>query len=315
MRLVFLGSPPFATPVLERLLEDGVRPTLIVTPPDRRQGRGQRLEASPIALLAQRYGVELLQPPTVRDESVLERLRALEADVFLVVSYGELLRQEFIDLPKDVCLNVHPSLLPRHRGATPIPAAILAGDKETGTSLQKVVLALDAGDILLQKPLPILPGETAGELAGRLATLSGEMCVEALHLIESGEATYTPQDPKLVTECRKLSKDDGLIDWTRSAMELDRQIRALNPWPIARTSLPNKKSLAIWRAQVLPVAPSETAPVEPGRVLKAKGRFIVGTGDGVLELLEVQAAGKRMLSAEEFLRGAQVQVDDLLGAS
>lgn len=315
MRLVFLGSPPFATPILERLAGSAFRPLLVVTPPERRQGRGRRLEASPLALLAQREGLELLQVPSVRPPEVLERLREAAADVFLVVSYGELLRQELLELPRLACLNVHPSLLPRHRGATPVQAAILAGDEETGVSIQRVVLELDAGDVLVQRRLAIRPGETAGELAARLAELSGEAVLEALAALERGTAVFTPQDPARATVCRRLAKEDGAIDWTRPAVELERHVRAMNPWPLATTALPDGTPLAVWRAQALPVGLGSSGPgARPGEVLQAEHRLLVATGEGVLELLEVQAAGRRALSAELFLRGTRLAPGERLGA-
>ncbi len=311
MRFCFLGSPPFATPILERLLGSRFMPSLVITPPDRAKGRGRTVQRSAIAALAEGAGVPVLQPHTVRDPEVIERLAREEADVFVVASYGEFLRQEFLDLPRDVCLNVHPSLLPRHRGATPIPAALLAGDEETGVSIQRVVLKLDAGDILVQKTLRILPGETTGELGVRLAELSGEAVLESLEKIESGQAVYTPQDPDQVTMCTKLTKEDGRIDWSRSAREIDRHVRAMNPWPGARTSLPDGRALALWRVQVLPAAELDS---EPGTLLQTQGRLVVATGQGPLELIEIQAAGKARMQAEAFLLGARLEAGERLGA-
>ena len=234
MRLVFLGSPPFATAVLARLVASPFRPELVITQPAREQGRGRKLAESPIAALARAHAIELLEPETVRDEAVLARLRALAADVYLVVSYGEILRPEFLALPRVVALNVHPSLLPRHRGATPIPAALLAGDEVTGVAIQKVARELDAGELLLVRETPIEPGETAGELAARLSTWSGELVLEALAEVESGRARYVAQDHARATYCKKLTKEDGRLDWTRPAVELERRVRAMNPGP-ART--------------------------------------------------------------------------------
>lgn len=312
MRNVFLGSPPFATPILIRLLESAHRPALIVTPPERRRGRGRKVGTSSVAELANEAGVELLQPETVKDAAFLERLAGVEADVFLVASYGELLRQEFLDLPRLACLNVHPSLLPRHRGATPIPAAILAGDDVTGTTIQRMVLALDAGDVLVQKETRVEPGETAGELAQRLAELSGDAALEALEALADGSATFVPQDGARVTVCKKLTKEDGRIDWARPSVEVDRHVRAMNPWPIAQTTLPGGTPLAIWRAHPVPLAAGERG--SPGTVLASRGRWIVATGDGALELDEVQMAGKKALSAGDFLRGARLENGTRMGA-
>jgi methionyl-tRNA formyltransferase len=312
MRFVFLGSPPFATPVLERLLRSRFRPELVVTPPDRRRGRGRKVEPSEVALIARHEGIELHQPPSAKDTALVERLRALQADLFLVVSYGELLREEFLALPREVCLNVHPSLLPRHRGATPIPAAILAGDEETGVSIQKMVLELDAGDVLVQKRARVLPGETAGELAQRLAELSGEACLEALEQVAAGTAVYRPQDPAQVTVCKRLKKEHGLIDWSHSALELERHVRAMNPWPMARTELPGSGPLNVCRA-ALAGDPAAGRVAKPGELLQARERFLVACGEGALELLEVQAAGKRPVEGVAFLRGARLEQGLVLG--
>ncbi len=263
-----------------------------------------------MALLAQREGLELLRPPSVKGPETLERLRAERPDVLLVVSYGELLRRELLDLPRGGCLNVHPSLLPRHRGATPIQAALLAGDEVTGVSIQEVVLELDAGDVLLQKRTEILPGETAGELASRLAELGAEAALEALDQVARGVARPAPQDPALATFCKRLTKEDGRIDWSRGARELERHVRAMNPWPLATAALPDGSGLAVLRAQALPVA----ARAAPGEVLQAKHRLLVATDDGVLELLLVQAAGRRALPADAFLRGSRLEPGQRLGA-
>ena len=322
MRTVFLGSPPFATPVLERLLGSSVRVDLVVTPPPRPRGRGRSLTPSPVSELARARGVEVWEPPTVKDPEFMARLGAFGADCFLVVSYGELLRQEFLDLPRKTCLNVHPSLLPRWRGATPIPAAIRAGDTITGTTIQEVVLALDAGDILVQKELAIEPGETSGELAARLATLSGEAAVEALELVASDRAQFRPQDPEGVTLCRKLEKSDGEIDWSLPAIELERLVRAFNPWPLAHTTMPPKgkgrpKMLNVLRARPLesdadPLT-SSSLKAAPGTVLAAKKTLVVATGTGALQLDEVQLQGKQALDASAFMAGARLAVGDRLG--
>jgi methionyl-tRNA formyltransferase len=308
VKLVFLGSPPFGTPILARLLESAHRPALVVTPPDRPRGRGRRVEPSPLAALAREAGVPVLQPVTVRDDAFLADLRAEDADVFLVASYGELLRQEFLDIPKRECLNVHPSLLPRHRGATPIPAAILAGDEETGVTIQRVVLELDAGDVLVALRAPMSPAETAGELAARLAVVGGEATVRALDALADGTAKFTPQDPEHVTICRKLSKVDGRVDWARPAVELQRHVHAMTPWPGARTTLPGGAGIALRRARAVDGEGS------PGTILAADDELVVAAGEGALALFEVQAAGKKPMPAGDFLRGARLEPGAVLGA-
>lgn len=307
MRYVFLGSPPFATPILKRLLESHHAPALLVTPPARRRGRGRSKPASETAELARAAGVEVLQPDSVREPAFLQTLREVQAELFLVVSYGELLRQEFLDIPPKGCLNVHPSLLPRHRGATPVASAILSGDRVTGTSLQRVVLELDAGDVLAQRETPIEAGETAGELLMRLADLSGEMVLEALDQVAAGSAVYTPQDPALVTHCRKLEKADGWIDWTRPASELVNHVHGMNPWPSAQTTLPDGTEVRLHRARL-----AEGAG-EPGTILACKGQWTIACGQGALKVLELQVAGKRALPAADYLLGARWSPGQRLG--
>lgn len=318
MRVVFLGSAPFATPVLAHLLASAFRPVAVVTPPDRPRGRGRAVSASLIAALASDASIELLRPARASDPAFLDLLRAREPDVCLVASYGELLTQDFLDVPAVATLNVHGSLLPRWRGASPVQAAILAGDRVTGVTIQRVVLALDAGDVLHALETPIGERETGGELFARLAELGGRAAVEALALVASGEARYEPQDEARVTACRKLKKNDGRIDWARPADELERLVRALNPWPSARTTLPDGRELSVHRAQRLGDAVS-TAPLgdaagtQPGTILDASGRLVVAAGAGALALLEVQLAGKTTMDAGAFLRGARLTAGERLG--
>ena len=308
MRVVFLGSPPFATPVLARLVASPFRPVAVVTQPARAQGRGRKVAESSVAALAREQGIALLEPESVREPAVLDELRALAPDVFLVVSYGEILREEFLAIPRLVSLNVHPSLLPRWRGATPVPATLLAGDAVTGVAIQKVARELDAGDLLLVRETPVRELETAGELLARLAEWSGELVLEALALVESGRAVYTPQDHARATHCRKLTKS-GRIDWTRGARELEHLVRAMNPWPGAGTALPDGTPLAVWRARAL-----DSAQGAPGTVLESQKRLLVAAGTGALEVLELQVPGKRALPAPDWLRGARLAPGAVLGA-
>ncbi len=308
MRLVFLGSPPFATPVLERLVKSHHRPLAIVTKQDLPRGRGRRVQPSVIAEIARREAIELLQPEKATDPAFLDRLRALEPDVLLVVAYGKILREELLAIPREVSLNVHPSLLPRWRGATPVQAALAAGDRTTGVTIQKVVLELDAGDVLVALEAEVRDGETAGELQARMAELSCDAVIQALDLVASGEAVYTPQDPDAVTFCKKLDKESGVLDWTRDAVELERHVHAMNPWPGARTTLPGSGELTALRARV------DEGSGAAGTVLSAAKRFVVACGEGALELTEVKPAGKRAMSGDEFLRGARLEAGAVLGA-
>lgn len=312
MRICFVGSPPFGTPILERLAASRFSPALVVTPPARARGRGRKCAPQLLAEKARGLGLDVAQPTSVRDPEFFRQLEALAPDCILVASYGEFLRKQFLELPRLAALNVHPSLLPRHRGATPIPATILAGDEVSGVSIQRIAMELDAGDILLARETPIEPGETAGEMTLRLAEFSGELCIEALERLASGSAVFMPQDPDDVTFCKKLEKADGFLDWTRPAVELERRIRAFNPWPGAHTTLPSGKGLSIWRARAI-VRGANVDPKTPGTVVEGEGGIVVTSGDGALVLEEVQAAGKRAMTATEFLRGSRVSPGDRLG--
>lgn len=313
LRLAFLGSPPFATPILARLIASPFRPLAVVTAPEKPAGRGRQPQVSPVAELAREAGIELLRPARLRPDRhsgalppERQRLADLGLDLILVASYGELLDAAFLALPRRGCLNIHGSLLPRHRGASPVQAAILAGDEVTGVSIQRIVLELDAGDLLLSKPLAIGPRENAGQLFQRLAALGAEAAVEALELVAAGTDRYTPQDAARATHCRKLDKAAGQLDWRRSAAELERQVRAFTPWPGAHAELADGT-----RWTLLEVRPSTDAlSLAPGQLLCGgpgpAARLWVGTGRGALEILALKPAGKRALGAAEFLRGARL---------
>lgn len=314
MRVLFLGSPPFATPILGALIESPWRPVLVVTPQDKPRGRGRRVEPSPVIQLAEAAGIPLLHPHAplgARDAAFKASVRAAEPDVIVVASFGELLDAEFLEIA--LTLNVHGSLLPRHRGASPVQAALLAGDAETGVSIQRVVLALDAGDVLHQRTLPIRVDATAGELFDELSNLGAVTLGEALEKVANATATYTPQDPAQVTHCRKLKKEAGLIDWNAPAPQLERLVRAMHPWPSAQTTLPDGRPLKVHRVAFAEVA-LNGREVAPGTVLEAGPQLIVATGAGALELQAIQVAGKRAMPAGDFLRGTELVVGTLMGA-
>jgi len=282
------------------------------------------VQASQVVRLAQERGLTLLQPETTRDESFLAALRDLEPDVLLVASYGEILRREVLELAPRGAFNVHGSLLPRWRGAAPVHRAIMAGDAETGVSVQRMVLALDEGDVLLERRTPIDPAETAGDLSARLAELGGEAATAALDELEAGRETLTAQDPEQVTYARKLTKEDGALDWSRPAEDLALLVRGTNPWPGARTSLPDGRELVVLEARVVPDATdpsgsssSPRSPASPGSLDKgtgeSKGGFLVVAGTGALELLRVKPAGKGAMAGADFLRGARLEPGDILG--
>lgn len=315
MRLLFLGSPPFAGPVLNALLASPHDVCGLVTRPDRPRGRGRSVALSPLVETARAHGVPVFQPESTRGADVQAELRALEPQVLIVASYGEILREPMLELAPHGALNVHASLLPRHRGASPIQAAILAGDATTGVSVQRMVLALDKGDVLHELATPIGAQETAGELFDRLAQLGGRAAVEALDLLESGAAHFTPQDDELATYAGKLEKSAGRIDWTRSADEIDRLCRAMHPWPGATTTAPGGKPLTILAARIVRAAelPDSSPDAAAGRLIETQPRVLVACGEAALELLELKPAGKQAMAADAWLRGARLEVGAQLG--
>ncbi len=313
LRLVFVGSPPLATPILDKLAASSYRPQLVVTPPDRAKGRSKTPAPSELVLLARSEGLNVAQPGRVCSAEFLSELRELAPDVILVAAFGEYLSAEFLALPRMECLNVHPSLLPRHRGASPIQAAIRCGDEVSGVSIQRVVKEMDAGDVLLSRETALRGDETSAELLPRMAEIGAELALDALELLATGKAVFEPQDPSRVTLCKKLQKVDGMLDWSESAIQIDRIVRAMNPWPMARTQLPgNRGELLIQRGAVHP--DSGATEVNPGQILEASKRLCVATGKGVYEILELKPAGKRAMDAISYLRGSRLNEGDCFGA-
>jgi methionyl-tRNA formyltransferase len=313
VRVVFLGSPPFATPILARLLASPRHRVVgLVTKPDKPRGRGMRVEPSPLVALARERGVALLQPERARGDTFLAALRALEPDALLVASYGEILRQDVLDLPPRGCFNVHASLLPRHRGASPIQAALLAGDAETGVCVQRMVLALDEGDVVAEARAPIGPRETAGELLARLSDMGAEVALRALDALEDGTAVRAPQDPARATYARRIRKEDGALDWSRDALALDRHVRAMTPWPGARTTAPDGHELVL-----LDVEPRADVPhsAPPGTLLDARGELLVACGRGALLVRALKPAGKGRMDGAAWLRGARLAPGTRLGSA
>ncbi len=302
MRVVFLGSPPFAVQVFERLAASRHAIAALVTLPDRPKGRGQKLEESPLVALARSKNVRVEQPANPHEPALLANLRELAPDILVVASYGVILKRELLELAPRGALNVHASLLPRHRGASPIQAAIQAGDRETGVAIQRMVLALDEGDVVVEKRTPIGAEETSGELFERLAVLGGEALVEALDSIEDGRAKFEPQDATRATYAKKIKKEHGVVDWSKPADEIARLVRAMNPWPLARTIDPKGRELAILRAHEV-----ANASGAPGEILESDRRLVVAAKIGALEIEELVPAGKRALAAREFLLGARLE--------
>lgn len=285
-------------PALEALLRSPHRIVAVYTQPDRPAGRGQQVAASAVKQCAMRHGVPVEQPATLKDADAVERLKQWSADLMVVAAYGLLLPQSVLQTPRLGCINIHASLLPRWRGAAPIQRAISAGDTQSGVTIMQMEAGLDTGPTLLARPTPIAARETAASLHDRLAALGAQALLDALDEIMLDKATPRAQPAEGVTYAAKIRKEEASIDWTRSAPEIDRQIRAFNPWPIAQTQW-NGQQLRVWEA--VPI--ESLAIATPGTVLATgAGGIDVGTGGGVLRLTRVQAAGRKAMSAAEFLK-------------
>ncbi|MFT4538904.1 MAG: methionyl-tRNA formyltransferase [Planctomycetota bacterium] len=306
MRLAFLGSPPFAVPVCSALLASRHDVAALVVRPDKPRGRGRKVVASELAQMGERAGVTVLQPKNTKDEAFLDQLRALELDVLMVASYGEILRTEFLELAPQGALNVHASLLPRWRGASPIQRAILAGDRTTGVCVQRIVLALDEGDVLLSRETPIGANETSGQLLDRLALLGGDVAVEALDLLESGKGEFTPQDGNLATFAPKLSKEDGKLRIDQPAGDIERVVRGMSPWPGARLTLADGRELVVLEARAV-----EAERAAPGTLIDLRAAR-VSAGQGAIELVRVKPPGKGAMEGAAFLRGLRAAAGDQL---
>jgi methionyl-tRNA formyltransferase len=297
LSIVFAGTPEFAVPALEALLGSSHRIVAVYTQPDRPAGRGQQLAASAVKQCALRHELPVEQPATLREPAAVEQLRRWSADLMVVAAYGLLLPQSILQTPRLGCVNIHASLLPRWRGAAPIQRAIAAGDAETGVTIMQMDAGLDTGPMLLARAVPIGPRETAASLHDRLAALGAQALLEALDEIAQGTARPRAQPEEGVTYASKLRKEESTIDWSRAAAEIDRQIRAFDPWPVAQTRW-NGQQLRVWQAVPVDAA----AAPSPGKVLATSAAGIdVGTGSGVLRLTRVQIAGRKTLSAAEFL--------------
>lgn len=307
MRAVFLGTPAFAVPTLKALVRAGHDVAAVFTQPDRPKGRGNQLSASPVKEAALRLDIPVFQPERIRRPENVDHLRSLKADVMIVVGYGQIIPQTIIDLPRHGILNVHASLLPKYRGAAPIQWAIANGEQETGVTIMRIDAGLDTGDMMAKQNTAIGPDETAIELSARLAPMGASLLVSVLDDIASDRARYVKQDDSAATLAPILKKEDGLIDWKQSASVIYNRFRGFQPWPGAYTPFRGAQ-LTITSAR-----PSPYESAEPGAIIASKKRLAVGCGSGVLELLEVQPAAKKRMSAESFLNGIKPQDGERLG--
>jgi methionyl-tRNA formyltransferase len=310
MRLVFMGTPDFATASLEALLRSDDSVVGIVTQPDRPKGRGHILTPSPVKLLALRDQIPLLQPLKMKDPEFLQALAGWEPDLIVVAAYGRILPPAILSFPPRGCINVHASLLPKYRGAGPIQWAIINGETETGITTMLMDEGMDTGAMLLQKAIPITPDDTAGTLSSHLAELGGRLLVETITRLKAGTLVPQPQDALRATLAPLLKKEDGMIDWTLPAMVLANRVRGLSPWPGAYTNVVGGESWTIWKALALPGPITQP----PGMIVAVTREVIhVATGDGVLAITELQPANSRRMAASRYLAGHPVAVGLQLG--
>jgi len=310
MRIVFMGTPDFAVPSLQALIESEHQVLKVVTQPDRPYGRGYKTRSSPIKEMALRYALPINQP--LRASEIVEELRGLKPDLITVVAFGQILKRSVLEIPKYGCINVHASLLPRYRGAAPIQQVILNGEKVTGITIMYMSKGLDEGDIILQKEIEIAPKETYGTLHDKLSRSGAELLMKAIDLIAEGRAPRISQDHSKATYAHKIDKSETLIDWSLPAPEIERRIRAFDPHPPAFTYYKGRR-IIIWEAEVI-TASSEK--YSPGEIIDiAEGRLKVATGEGMLAISELQPAGKRRMKTSEFIRGYRPEAGEVLGGN
>lgn len=304
MKIIFAGTPDFAVPALAALIEAGHQVVMVLTQPDRPAGRGMKLKASPVKVLAEQHGLYVFQPETLKDIAVQAEIEAVGADVMIVAAYGLIIPTIVLNMPKFGCYNIHASLLPRWRGAAPIHRSILIGDQETGVTIMEVVPALDAGAMVSRGVVPITETDTTQTLHDALSKTGAELMVQAMAELESkGVLPSTPQDESLVTYAHKLEKSEAAIDWQKTAIEISRQIRAFNPFPVAQGVLKGEVC-RIW------MATAKAGKAKAGEIVSVHDGVLVGCGDGLLHITELQAPGGKRLSAQVFVQGHNLQVGD-----
>lgn len=302
MRVIFMGTPDFAVNTLEEIIKAGHEVVLVVTQPDKPKGRGNAMQFPPVKECALSHDLTVFQPAKVREDASVEYIRSFAPDIIIVAAFGQILPKSILDLPKYGCVNVHASLLPKYRGAAPIQWAVINGDEITGVTTMRMDVGLDTGDMIAKKQVRLAADETGGSLFDKLAQVGAELCVETMKMLEDGTATFTPQDNEASSHTKMISKELGDIDWKKPAVEIERLVRGLNPWPSAYTHLDNK-AFKIWNARVV----ESDNSCAPGCIWKVtKNSMVIQTGDGGLELLEVQLAGKKRMDAGAFLRGYPV---------
>ena len=307
MKIIFMGTPDFAAASLEALIASRHEIQAVVTQPDKPKGRKGELTPSPVKVIAKREGIKVYQPLKVRDEEFVKTLRAYNPDVMVVVAFGQIIPLSILKMPKYGCVNIHGSLLPKYRGAAPIQWAVLDGEKETGITTILMDEGIDTGDILLKKTIKIDADETSGSLFDKLMALGAKTILETLDELEKGNLTPTKQGESPTAYAKMLTKAMGLIDFTKSAKELDCFVRGMDPWPSAYTLLAGK-TLKLWKVRAVEGDGKAGSVIEIG-----KESFTIACGEGAIEVLEVQLEGKKRMSAGDFLKGSTLNIGQELG--
>lgn len=313
MRIVFMGTPDYAASSLEALAASGHEITAVVTQPDKPKGRKGEPVPPPVKVCAVKHGIPVLQPARVKRPEAVEELRAFPADVYVVAAFGQILSREILEIPPLGCLNIHASLLPKYRGASPIQHAIIDGEERTGITIMQMDAGIDTGDILYQKEIEISAQDTYETLHDKLTALGGEAIVEALNLLEQGKLFPRKQDESLSCYAPLIGKEMGKIDFGQEAIAIDRKIRGMTPWPSAFTSYKGRQ-LKIWRAVPDSAETEINVGHVPGEIVSLdKDSMTVATGKGVLRVYELQIEGKRRMAAHDFLLGVRMQIGEVLG--
>ncbi|WP_246064848.1 methionyl-tRNA formyltransferase [Melghirimyces algeriensis] len=306
-----MGTPDFAVPSLRRLVDEGYHVVSVVSQPDKPQGRKRILTPPPVKVAAQEMELPVFQPQRLKDPENVQRVLEMEPDLIVTAAYGQILPREILDAPRFGCINVHASLLPKYRGGAPIHHALIQGEKETGVTIMYMVEALDAGDMLAWKSIPIDEEDHVGTLHDKLAKLGADLLSETVTKLIQGDVKAIPQDHEQATYAPNIKREDEQLDWNRTSWELFHQVRGLSPWPVAYT-LWNGKPLKVWKARPVPLG----KPAKPGTVVRVEDDgVVVATSDGGLQILELQPAGKKRMTAEQFVRGRKLKPGDVLGES
>lgn len=310
MKVIFMGTPDFSVGTLEALIEAGHEVALVVTQPDKPKGRGGKMQYTPVKEVAVAHNIPVYQPKRIREPECIEELRKYNADIMVVIAFGQILPKEILEMTPYGCVNVHASLLPSYRGAAPIQWAVINGEKVSGVTTMQMNEGLDTGDMLLKVEIPLDEKETGGSLHDKLAEAGARLCVETLDALKAGTVTPEKQGDSPTAYAKMLDKHMGKIDWKMSAKEIERLIRGLNPWPSAYTRWnENDKGMKIWEAEVVEGQTDKAA----GTVVEvAKDGFFVQTGNGLLKITALQIPGKKRMDAAAFLRGYQMETGTVL---